>query len=602
MGKRAVQSTYLVRLCQVVLALILLMGGTTSAVAQALEQIEHWRTQYQELKTTDDPRAAKAHAIFQRLVQVAGKRPGIVPRLHIVATTPWDMVLPIAIRDGWIILSRKALERCYQEPQWGDDRLAFILAHELAHQLKDDLWHIRFFEALKGTVSPQLLEEIRRGMNETGHVLAREMQADEHGIIYAAMAGFHTSAIVSGNQDVNFFAEWIRALDPQRDPVATASRMRLSLERAEALRAALRRISNHTVAFQAGLWFYYAGNYSQAIRAFDYFRTIFPSREVSHNLAVSHHQFTLQIYRKWQPNAETFPFHLSLAIEPLTLASEIYLERTRGQGDELAPQFHRHLNKAIGWYREALSQDVTYTPAALNLGAAFILRGVHTPKTGINPDFAEAVSILSRALERTPQSPELLNNLGVALFYDERSNRAQATLKRARTLAPAYAEPVFNLAWIAHTEQREADSRRYQDAYKKVVPQAPPTLPKVSQHEETVAGVIPGAVEEDIPERWGKPTRGMVRLDGKSFTMATYPAGITTLAQDGEVLMLMVQERFQDRSARGIKLGSRANQVLARYGLPSRRHTLPRGDSWAYDAQRVAFQLRAGQVVSWLRF
>jgi tetratricopeptide (TPR) repeat protein len=590
------------------IVLAVLSSGLSTAWAESRAQIAYWRTHYPELKPEEDPRAAKAHAFFKRLVQVAGQRPGTLPRLYIIADKAWDIALPIAIRDGWIILSRQVLERCYQDPTWGDDRLAFVLAHELAHQLQDDLWHIRFFDALEAAkaqrpVSPAFLEDVRRSASAAEHVLARELQADEQGILYAAMAGFNTQAIVASDRDVNFFADWVRALDPRRIQGIAAKRLRPAPEeRAEALRAALRRTGHQAAAFQAGLWFYYAGNYLQAIRAFDRFRSDFPSREVHHNLAVSHHQLALQVYHQWQPKDQTFPFELSLAVEPLTLASQIYLERTRGQGDDLPTAFQEHLDEAIQWYREALAQDATFTPAALNLGAALVLRGVHAPKTDINPDIAEAVSILSRAQEYAAKSPELLNNLGVALFYDERSSRAQAALAQARTLAPSYGPPIYNLGIIARLEQRRADAQRYEQAYAQLEPQAASGAPEADSVEETVAGVMPGAAVTELPASWGQPIQRTIQLEGTAFTVATYPSGITTLDQDGEVLMLMVQEGFKQVSARGIMLGSQAEQLLARYGPPSRRQDLPQGNSWAYDTQRIAFQLQAGQVISWLRF
>ena len=127
-------------------ALLIVLGYTVTAAAQSRERIEYWRTKYDELKATADPRAAKAQAIFERVVQVAGKRPGVVPRLYIAAIDPWDITLPIALPDGWIILSKGVLDICYQEPARGDDRLAFVLAHEIAHQLHDDFWHMRFFQ------------------------------------------------------------------------------------------------------------------------------------------------------------------------------------------------------------------------------------------------------------------------------------------------------------------------------------------------------------------------------------------------------------------------------------------------------------------------
>ena len=274
------------RLHPLAAALILLLSGITAITAQPLERIEYWRTTYQELTPAQDPRAAAAHAVFAQLVQVAGKRPGVVPRLFITTRDPWDITLPIAIRDGWIILSKGVLDICYREPTWGKDHLAFVLAHELAHHLKDDLWHMRFFDAWEASrtrtpVAPAFVDEIRRSTEATEHVLRREVEADQQGILYAAMAGFAPQAIVSADQGVNFFADWVRALDPQRLLGIDAKHVRPTPEeRAEGLRTLLREIADQTAAFQAGLWLYYAGDYPRAIQAFDAFRTVFAGREV----------------------------------------------------------------------------------------------------------------------------------------------------------------------------------------------------------------------------------------------------------------------------------------------------------------------------------
>jgi tetratricopeptide (TPR) repeat protein len=590
-------------------ALILLCSTVTMVTAQSLERIEYWRTKYRELTPADDVRAATAHAVFAQLVQVAGNRPGVVPRLFITARDPWELPLPIAIRDGWIILSTGVLEICYREPLWGKDRLAFVLAHELAHHLKDDLWHMRFFDAMEAAhtrtpVALEFLDELRRSTAATEHVLAREVQADQQGILYAAMAGFAPHAIVAADQGVNFFADWVRALDPRRLQGAGAAYARPTPEaRAEALRSVLRQIADQAAAFQAGLWWYYAGDYPQAIQAFDTFRTVFASPEVHLNLAVSHHQLALQAYRTWQPGAQPFPFELALVVDPLTRASQAYLERTRSrQAADPAGQFRQHLEAAIRWYREALTQDATYTLAVRNLGAALLLRRVHTPKAGPHPDVAEAVLLLVRALEHAPQAPDLLNTLGVAWFYDERPDRAQAAFAQAATRDPAYAAPVFNLGALARAAHREADAQHYQQAYARLsagpAPVPLPARPPV----ETVAGVRPGTPIQEVPASWGVPARSTVQVDGQPFTVATYPAGIVTLAQSGEVLMLLVRQGYRGTSAQGIALGSRAQDVLTRYGPPTRRHELPRGQSWAYEAPRIAFQFRDGQVVSWLRF
>jgi tetratricopeptide (TPR) repeat protein len=593
-------------------AAVLLLCGTVALVtAQSLERIEYWRATYQELTPADDPRAATAHAIFARLVQVAGKRPGVVPRLFITARDPWEIPFPIAIRDGWILLSKGVLDFCEREPVWGKDRLAFVLAHELAHHLKDDLWHLRFFDALEAAhthrpVTPALLEEIRRSTEASEHVLAREVQADQQGILYATMAGFAPQAIVAADQSVNFFADWIRALDPRRLVGGGAAQGRPTPEeRAEALRTVLRQIAEQAAAFHAGLWWYYAGDYPQAIQAFETFRTVFAGPEVHLNLAVSHHQLALQASQVGHPATKPMPFHLPLALDPVTRASLGYLERTRGPLSltaDPAQQFRSHLETAIRWYREALAQEATYTVAARNLSAALLLRRVQTPKAGPHPDVAEAILLLARALEHTPQAPDLLNTLGVAWFYDERLDRAQEAFTQAAARDPTYAAPVFNLSVLARAAHREADAQRYQQAYARLSAGPAPAPRPAHPGVETVTGVQPGTPLQEVPASWGVPTRSTVQVDGVPFTVATYPAGIMLLAQHEEILMLLVREGYRGASARGIALGSRAHDVLTRYGPPTRRHELSRGMSWAYETARLAFQFRDGQVVSWLRF
>src|SRR5262249_16842938 len=148
---------------------------------------------------------------------------------------------------------------------------------------------------------------------------------------------------------------------------------------AEALRDRLRQVVDKLPMFQVGLWFSYAGDYPRAIEAFEHFHTIFPGREVSHNLAASHHQLAFQAYQAWKAKPP-LPLQLPLALDPMTRTSRIYLEGPR-RGGATTPatseaQFRQHLETAIGLYQEARTRDPAYTPAALNLACAFIVRGL----------------------------------------------------------------------------------------------------------------------------------------------------------------------------------------------------------------------------------
>jgi len=75
-----------------------------------------------------------------------------------------------------------------------------------------------------------------------------------------------------------------------------------------------------------------------------------------------------------------------------------------------------------------------------------------------------------------------------------------------------------------------------------------------------------------------------------------------TLVLDGELIMLMAREGYQGQSVQGVGIGSRAADIVTRYGPPSRRHETTHGQNWTYDTQHIAFQFRNRKVVTWLIF
>jgi tetratricopeptide (TPR) repeat protein len=583
----------------------------TAALANPKERIDYWQKNYDELTPRDDPRAERAHAIFQRILSAAGTRPGVIPRLYITQTDPWNISLPIAIPDGGVILSKGALDICYRDSRYGDDRLAFVLAHEIAHQLKDDFWHMKFFQALEAskTHDPQqqgVYDEVRNIAALTAQVRAKELQADEHAIVYAAMAGFHSHAIVTDDDRVNFFVEWSQALDPSRIPgVQTDPSHSPPQVRAATVKARLRQILSQIEVFQVGLWLYQAGAYEHAIHAFEEFLRYFPGREVYHNLATSHHQLALQHFRRWKKDESALPWKLSLAFDPVTRASFITLRGSRSP----AELFAEHLDQAIKFYERAESLDATYTPSLNNLGCALILKD----------DVYTAISKFQKVLNLTPDAPEALNNLGVAFLAAENSAKARAMLTKAHDLAKDYDAPLFNLGKLAYEQEHEADAQRYWRAYLQLDPVSPwaeaiyqalaltPPKPQGSTTStsdvERLSGVQVGAFREDLPPAWGEPERRRdMMLGGERFTLAAYKNQAAILWLDDEVHLIATLEGYQGQSARGIGMGSGETDVRAAYGSPSRRLHLTQGATWVYDAWRIAFQLRGGKVVAWQLF
>ena len=596
-----------------ILSILLMFGFSAWALENPKDHIDYWQKNYDELLPKDDSRVEKAHKIFNRVLNAAGRRPGIVPRLFIVKTDAAYIPLAFAIPDGGIIISKKVLDICYKDPKRGDDRLAFILGHEIAHQLKDDFWHQRFFQAVmlskEKNPSPstqKLLEEIKSAVGMTDKILSKEIQADEYGIIYASMAGFNTRSIISEDESINFFEYVASAMDPDHIKGVHRDAPHPSpAKRAESVKARLKQVLDKVDLFNLGLLFYEVGNYEKAILFFREFLRFFPSREVYHDLAASHHQLALRYYKDWKKETNGIPFKLSVAIDPETRATRIVL-RGGGSGDP-EQLFTLNIEKAIQYYTTAISQDPSYVMAYSNLGSALIIKG----------EVYKAIGILKDALKLKPDLPDVLNNLGVAFFYAENTAKAVENLKKASKLNPRYNDPLFNLGRIAYEEKKEAEAKQYWLAYLKLDPYSPwadlvrttislaktVSPPQPAGPEEKPMELEVGASEDNIPPGWGKPIKSKnISIEEYPFKVSFYKNGFMTLSQDDEIQMIAALGDCQKKTSRGVALGEVEETVRASYGSPTKVLSMTQGESWVYESKGIAFRFVDKKVAAWILF
>jgi tetratricopeptide (TPR) repeat protein len=579
-----------------------------------MESIDYWRRNYDELTPESNQEARRAHEIFNRLVRAAGSRPGVVPRLFIAKSEPKNISLPISIPDGSVIISAKTLEICGKDPTLGDDRLAFVLGHELAHLLKDDFWHMKFFSALKSeetekSTDAQVLSQLREIAGSTDQVLAKELQADEFGIIYASMAGFNTSAIVNDDGKVNFFAEWLKAADPEYSEAAPKDPTHPTPEqRAETVRARLRQVLKNVQIFDLGVVFYQTGQFDRAAEAFEKFSTYFPSREVYHNLGASYHQLALKSY---SPSGGHGPmlFKMSLSIDPTTRAKKITL---RG-GDDRQQLFEDRLQKAMDLYRRAISEDPAYVLSYNNLACALILRG----REG---DAYKAIGLLKDSLRLDPERLDTLNTLGVAFYYAENPAKAMEYFLEAHKIDPAYDLPLFNLGRLALETGKESEGRQYMLQYleldktshwaavaRKLIKvegtQQAVTISKAEeQPPEKVLGLRPGASDEELPREWGEPKTDEVALDRYPYRIGSFPNRLMTVSRRNRVEFIVASSGFAGKTAREVGMGSTREEIISRYGEPSGTLDSSQGFTLVYDSPKVSFNFRGGRLVSWVLF
>ncbi len=590
---------------------IALAGSTYINVSHAAlpnptERIEYWQDNYTALSVVKDDRVKQANLVFKHILQAAGNRPGVEPRLLVIEENPLNISLPVSIPDGWIILSRKVLDVCYKDKQYGSDRLAFVLAHEVTHQLENDFWHMKFFQTIGASRSSnkKIARELQDIARQSNKIRAKELRADELGIIYAMMAGYDVNTIVGKNADSTFFDEWLAALNPERlGNHNTNSTHPSARQRATAVRARLEQVADKGDLFSMGLLFYQAGDFRRAIQSFDRFKKYYPGREVYLNLGASYHKLAMQYYRHRAKGKGILPLKTSIAIDPLNRASKI----ANRSVDDSSREFKDAIGHAISNYKKTLSLDPENIIAYNNIASAYILLGQPY----------KAISHLQDAEQIQPNHALMLNNMGVAFHMANNPQTANKYLNKAKHqgMKNNYVTPLYNIGVIAHqngnSEKAKQNWHEYlskdnDSAWARLVNKTMGHKLKSSttshSQREKLAGLEVGTYVEEIPVSWGKQPTKAVRLGSSPFRLTRYPNGVTTLAESSEVRILTTQAGFSGKTTRGIGIGNSEQDVLRKYGSPEQTYLSTRGKSLAYLSEGITIQTADGKVTGWILF
>ncbi len=637
------------------------LHATAAVLPNPKERIDYWRNNYTELTVQKDARVEVAQSVFNRVLQAAGNRHGIHPRLYILSQDPLNISLPISIPDGWIIISKNVLDMCYQQRQGAEDKLAFILSHEIAHLLDDDFWHINFFNAVdiskrKGTSDPDILDDLITIVGSVDKIAAKELRADENGILYTSMAGFDVNQIINVDSNKNFFQQWEALLDIHRISAGKHSKKNAQQksvhknnvhknnvhpskeQRTAAVLARLQQIADQAELFQLGLLFYQAGKFELSVNAFNEFLRYYPGREVHHNLAASYHQLALMYYpdnhgpdnydsdkhdsdkhdsdnQSLDDNGidkrntirshqayNRLEFKYSISVDAHSRASQMIF---RGNSKE-KNLYTKNISNAIYYYQAAIKQDSNYLLSYQNLGSAFILNG----------EPFKAIAILKDGFEIAKQNPVTLNLLGIAFYFAENNKKAIEYLELASRLDKKYSDPVFNLGKIAKLEGRSKDAQLYWEKYLDLdsnsywvnlletkygvgKPAARQRgLTRVDS--EKLMNLQVGNYSDEVPMVWGKPHSNSYPLRETPYISANYKNGITTVAEGDEIRMLVAGSLFKGRSGRGIAIGDKTYSIVKAYGRPPLSLNATLGKSLAYPDKGITFQVRNNKVVSWV--
>jgi len=583
---------------------MVLAPGLCLAQYSETERIEFWRSNYHELTPAMDSRVNQAQEIFRRLKYAAGVGEEERPSLYIMAEDPYQISLPIAIRDKWVIMSKRVLDICFSDKKNGEDKLAFVLGHELAHLLHDSYMHIELFNAIdklqsQGSGTEISIDKLRRLVAKPEHFAYREFEADERGITYAAMAGFRTGAVIDDRGGRSFFQEWQDAQGIGRYLPENISDTHPVIElREQELLKQLKTVDNRAQLFNIGMMYYSAGNFEKAAQYLSEFLPDFPSREVYHNLALSFHQLAIRRYLEASPQRE-LDAKFNLVADPDSRA--IYASAHReGKQQE---SYTSLLNKAIKFYKKAMQLDPDYQIVYANLGAAYIFSG----------EPYQTIALLRDAVQKWPANSDLHNVLGVAFFQIDKKSDALNQLNMAyrQDRNPA---AMYNLGKVFYSMEKISMAREYWGEYLKIDSssywarklrnkyqmQAPLQshrgLPELKF--ENIKGVQVADYVQDIPSSW-QLMRSYDLKDHRQKILQ-YENGIETILQGDAISMIKVNSNYKGETKLGVTIGSLDGNILKQYGPPAMDLTVNNDHYWVYPNQGLSFQINNHNLVSWI--
>lgn len=604
-----------------VLWLAATLGLSPTVAVQAgtedsLHSISYWKPFV--IPPGQDAQVARAQRVFQHLLRAwDGTR--VQPTLQVVKSSqgPWAA----SLADGNILLSRAAIEvaRAQGEAQ-ADHLLAFVLAHELAHQRADDLWHHKFFR-LVGSQSPEARQTLLRGLEDEGRappdLERREAQADHDGLILMATVGYDPFTVVDRE---GFFTRWVESVwagpCEHRDAHwAGAAACAQAVSRAARGRAQLASVATQATLFELGIQATAAGHWAEARRLFIAFGREYPSRAVHTNIGLTHLAEALQL-RPSLGKAAGLPFFIPLQLETRPEATPLrQLARARGAPSESELQLYRqHLSRAARSFERAIRLEPGHRGGYLLLAMSYllegntpmargVLQGKYLPLFGEDPQLALLLAMtragegdLNGARADFDALLETLETQAIPRLGWSRELLIYTAFHNAAVLAEARGDHVAtDELWrrVARLARETGRQLLFQVAVERVRPNAIRTgraesIPRIRG--ARLGDRVNASVQAD--EFW---------LEGEALKIYRFKDGARWVVNE-KGRLISAWQHGDASLVPGLRYGDRADRPLKALGPPTRRVELVSGAYLAYDRLGLAIHIERDRVSGWFLY
>jgi tetratricopeptide (TPR) repeat protein len=576
---------------------------------------------YTDAEGKKDWRVPEALGVFERVKNVADKLDPYTARLFVINSEdePYALALPY----GGIIISKKTLDICYTnvKPKIGNQRMAFILGHELAHLANKDFMHREAFLAFKKYGNKKADQVITKHFHlskpgKAKECRLKELMADRHGVLYASMAGYDIAGLFG--KDNNFFNYWVDQMGISNF-YGKDDRYPSLKDRYDFIRSQLQAVVGQIELFRAGILLYQKGSYDDAAAAFARFSRTYPAREVFNNIGACHMSIALK--RLYRIDREVYyRARLSAVIDHATTAEDINLKSQKHYLQDNV--FSRRIDNAQKYFNFAIEKDAQNKTSLCNLSAVLILK----------EEYAAAQVYCDQILKKDPTDVNALNNKAIAFYYYGKKHdldtfqKAIQILYDANRISPNNYEVLYNLASLKEKRNRNAGAQQYWQKYLNIFPnpkdnfykyvccklkkRSPSTNQKTSRppnlKDFSKVRIKLGEELSRIENKLGKENVIRYKIGSEENNWGKGKEEEYLLV-DVEVLVKgNLRVLFLDENAEIIELslqtGKSVQEMLKQYGSPGKiiRHTA--GNFYVYEDNGFSFKEINGKVQSCIWF
>ena len=566
----------------------------------------------------------------------------IEPGLYVVESEVGAWAASLA--DGNILLSKQAIETCFSfGRQRGEHLLAFVLAHELAHQRADDLWHQRFFRMI-GAQSKESQKTMMAGLELDYEIITqleqKEAQADHDGLVLMSSVGFDAHQIIN---DKDFFTLWVENIWQQNcadDTAQNSINDACKQARARALRTLtqLETVATQSMLYELGVQAFVAGNYQQAREFFTIYGRDYPGRAVISAIGLSYFAQAQDIQKqlnqlaagssesKTSKRQANFYYPIILDEHVSNTTAKLSAENKRADTKSLITKLQQQktalLNHSISQFEKAIRLAPDYRQTYLLLASAHlfadnsyrvrgVLQGQYIKKFG-SDNAVDMLLALTMAIEGNTDQAILelrrlsttINNLNDGSPITENILRYSVSYNLAELYNSINKSAEAKDVWmqLAKLSQKKGDTMLFRLAIAHINPKNDARLSQKLQQAPAINGnrlgdtvFVANDQDNNSSDLW---------IDGERYKIFI-DKGSRYITQDDGTLISAWQTESENEIVQvdnKLRIGDSADRPFKTLGIPDRRLNLTSGEYLAYDDYGLAVRISNNQVRGWFLY